>query len=454
MTRHVKWGGTPQEVQPLLLAAIQEAVERGASAYLRFLACKTDSWFPVFGRVDLARTGDYQLGPRHIYKNIAALSEMLPGAEFYERIKLALTGEPFLCEGVQLERHSMHAGWGNSIHDAFKYCPWPTVVFNASASKYAPPVIEPPLAASGQPLFTDFDELRGLVTGFQDYVPGIDARAQNIHLMIWDYRGRIASLQYSSPSLRISLDGDDMSSMTLSGRVVSQAGLIRIDEPAKQELVRDISSEPKDIELALVKDDEVIDYLREGPYSHGPSRLTLVGRERPTDRDELTRTLLLGGESDRVEFKPWMGLGNPKMQELMETAIAFANTRGGTIIVGVDDHGEPLGGHGVYKALKHRRSGKMGPVRKESPDLSELREAIRLYGIEIKDFIQKNSNKTIPIEIASARVLELEVLILEIEKGPDRPYATAEPMNDVWVRVSATNRRASPYAIAEMSSRE
>ena len=50
------------------------------------------------------------------------------------------------------------------------------------------------------------------------------------------------------------------------------------------------------------------------------------------------KKLLLSGESETVEFKTSFG------KEAIETLVAFANTKGGTILIGVNDKGEVAGG--------------------------------------------------------------------------------------------------------------
>ena len=49
------------------------------------------------------------------------------------------------------------------------------------------------------------------------------------------------------------------------------------------------------------------------------------------------KELLLSGESETVEFKTSFG------KEAIETLVAFANTKGGTILIGVNDKGEVAG---------------------------------------------------------------------------------------------------------------
>ena len=51
------------------------------------------------------------------------------------------------------------------------------------------------------------------------------------------------------------------------------------------------------------------------------------------------KTDLAGGETDTVEFKPFMEPKNKKESEFIKTVVAFANTFGGRIYVGADDDG-------------------------------------------------------------------------------------------------------------------
>jgi len=49
--------------------------------------------------------------------------------------------------------------------------------------------------------------------------------------------------------------------------------------------------------------------------------------------------IIKGGESETVEFKRSLA----ETREIIETVCAFANTKGGVIIVGIDDEGEIKG---------------------------------------------------------------------------------------------------------------
>lgn len=53
---------------------------------------------------------------------------------------------------------------------------------------------------------------------------------------------------------------------------------------------------------------------------------------------EAIQTLLRAGEGETLEFKERFGA------DVIETAVAFANTRGGSILISVRDKGRPTGG--------------------------------------------------------------------------------------------------------------
>ena len=62
------------------------------------------------------------------------------------------------------------------------------------------------------------------------------------------------------------------------------------------------------------------------------------------------------GENEIREFKPFISPFDPKENELVKAVVAFANTAGGRLIVGVDDEGVPMGLAEARKQFKDNRS--------------------------------------------------------------------------------------------------
>lgn len=124
-----------------------------------------------------------------------------------------------------------------------------------------------------------------------------------------------------------------------------------------------------------------------------------------TEHDILA--VLAQGENSSVEFKTC----RVRPDALAKEMAAFANTSGGLILVGIDDDGTVAG----FDDDKNYEEWSMNIARTSvSPALS--------------------------IEYQSLEIAGKHIAILNIPKGPDKPYQVAE---QYFVRVGSTNRRAT-----------
>ena len=129
--------------------------------------------------------------------------------------------------------------------------------------------------------------------------------------------------------------------------------------------------------------------------------------------------LLRHSESTTLEFK--RDLSSP--EKILRAVVAFANTSGGTILIGVDDATRDV--RGIRNA------------RKEEERLTSL----------ISDSI---SPQLVP-NVELLRYREEVVLGVEVYPSPQRPhYVGDSPETGAYVRVGSTNRRADGDLIAEM----
>ena len=130
--------------------------------------------------------------------------------------------------------------------------------------------------------------------------------------------------------------------------------------------------------------------------------------------------LLRSPEGKTVEFK--RDLSSPR--KIVRTAVAFANSAGGAIVIGVEDGSRTVAG---------------------VPDALDAEE--RLSSI-LSDSIEP---RLVPeIEIVAWRNLQL--LVATIYPGPSRPYrVAAEGAAGVYVRVGSTNRRSDERLAAELA---
>lgn len=136
------------------------------------------------------------------------------------------------------------------------------------------------------------------------------------------------------------------------------------------------------------------------------------------------------GENESREFKPFIVPTDAKELEIVRTAVAFANTDGGTIFVGVDNEGVPLG---VGQARKCFKS--------ENPIDAQL--------ARLKVLIRENTQPVPSIACRIATVSGQPIIMLEIEKS-EAVCSTHD--NRAYVRRGATNRLADPRTELPSSS--
>ena len=125
---------------------------------------------------------------------------------------------------------------------------------------------------------------------------------------------------------------------------------------------------PKALELQCIPQDE--DLWKIENYEHFlEERRNLLAKQMNAFLEKITETevivapvsleeLIAEGESDELEFKSTLrwdlkeGIMNKKLEEvILKTVAAFANSQGGTLLIGVDDDGQVLGLEPDYMSL-------------------------------------------------------------------------------------------------------
>jgi hypothetical protein len=140
------------------------------------------------------------------------------------------------------------------------------------------------------------------------------------------------------------------------------------DEPAADYLKPVKTSFPKALELQCIPEDEEL-WSIENYEMFLETRRKMLAKHLNTFLDKITATeetvapvsleeMIAEGESDELEFKSTLrwdlreALVNRKLEEvIMKTVAAFANSDGGTLLVGVGDNGDVLGLEPDYHSL-------------------------------------------------------------------------------------------------------
>jgi hypothetical protein len=143
-------------------------------------------------------------------------------------------------------------------------------------------------------------------------------------------------------------------------------------------------------------------------------------RERPEEPIAATRglqRLLRNGEGERTEFKQDLSSANTRTR-LARTVAAFANGAGGTVVVGVDDEGNPIG-----------------------CNKRETRDAVT-------DVIRNTVEPPPPFRVTSQAVKGTPLVVVTVLPGSDGPYRAKRV---VTIRLQATTRDAVSSEIRDIS---
>jgi len=160
----------------------------------------------------------------------------------------------------------------------------------------------------------------------------------------------------------------------------------------------------------ITESGELIDDVDLSPGYYG--RYANVVYEVPED---LVHSLTMQGEGERLEFKSEIS------EEFYETIIAFANGEGGTVLLGIGNHGEVIG----YK--RNREEVDNGIMNSCEP---------RISGIEVE-----------VVEIGGT-----PIMMVKVPKGPNPPYMR-RGKGTVFLRHGATDAPASRADLDELTRR-
>ena len=164
-------------------------------------------------------------------------------------------------------------------------------------------------------------------------------------------------------------------------------------------------------------------------------------RDQPDDEDEDVASLIAGGESATVEFKStsrWNVYTKEKDDRmelvLAKTVAGFLNTDGGTLVIGVDDDGEPVGldeDLALMKAPDHDR-----------------------YELWLTDHLQKTLGKPAMTFVSvSFEPYRASTVVVVAVEASDRPVFVNEPKGqrtaDFYVRMGNSTRKLLTDEFAE-----
>ena len=403
------------------LVELREGSYTGCEVKLAMLPLRSVGWGLYVGRMTFSDTRDGE--DRTVdYEGFRLLEAFIPIQEALQTIEnAALSGHlHFGGFDIEIQGHleDNRSSWGYqrpgywaSDGSAFGLR-WPTNMIQLS-QRPDPQLVHPrgPLVTQDLPLYPDISTLLGHQIGHE--VQGT-IFTHSLVILLPNYHGRIKDVQVGMRSIAVQTETHPSRSDGLLVKVFAKAGETIQDEqrlsagPQNYEI--SLPSRPNTWEVALLGDD--------GEYLDGRSPyLASVrgGAHALLDADAI-RQLTMVGENEAIEFK--LLPRDKAYDELVETEVAFSNTAGGIILVGVGDNGQTVGAGGTT------RDSLLSVIR----DKTEPPIASRITRVDVD---------------------EKPVYVVEVSEGGDKPYLLTGK-GVAYVRAGSTDRPATRYELREM----
>lgn len=287
------------------------------------------------------------------------------------------------------------------------------------------------VVAFGQPAWSDAGHAISAWLGVEDWW------SAECRIYVPDLRARLADVRFAADGsvhvcVESSLPGDQLevqlvfaASYPRNHDVGQRGARVTVGEPM-------IFQAPEHAETAtafvVTAANEVLDRidLRRESVEH-----TIAERLALEEQCEID---LAAGEGEEIELKCWITPKDGKEHELLRTIVAFANTRGGRLYLGVRDHDGTLEGRGAFLHTFRSKDGSGA-----SPD-EAAETAAKAW---LRKLVQDKLRRVPPMEVELVQVHGEPVLCVRVETGGERPYATYEG-NEIFIRKGSNNRRPDP----------
>jgi hypothetical protein len=338
---------TPAELT--VLDRVLELLSQRAQSYetgVQTTVCwKTSSgWLNLLTRLDFVRKGEEPATVvAHEYREILIIRRLLSHAEIAALIKrlvlenLLETGH--LTGDLMIQARFSIGGRTRWSHS--EWSRWPSDVFTLeppSGQSWPPDdsliAADAPYYPSLNQVLSDFFAIR--VQGYSQYFRG------QVVIVLSDFRARISKLTVALAHLRADIECGMIPASDLVVKVFAEGQIGRLVQetirPKEPFVQLDLSDKPSFACVALVCE-ATGETLQEKIFREGVSWREPDVVVEPLEPE--IEQLLLTGESETVEFRVQLDKGKP--QRLAKTAAAFANTKGGTLVFGVDDDHHVVG---------------------------------------------------------------------------------------------------------------
>lgn len=265
-----------------------------------------------------------------------------------------------------------------------------------------------PLASPQYPYFPDDESAIKYYAGFDT-----PQRFGDILVFLPNYQIKINKLTIASEHLNLDVTTNGILQEEIIGKLYYE----------KEELIKtenfSIDKNPKSIHIGFIPDmislhllrnnGEILDFRKS--YLKWPSSSKDVVIEvKEGDIIEMIKQ----GENQRVEFKREINKGK---EEFAETAVAFANSEGGAILLGIDDNTNIVG---TYEEKIEER---------------------------VMSILRSRCEPLIEPDIKKITIEDKPIVVIRINEGKNKPYILRD--RGVYIRSGSSDRSASRMELDE-----
>ena len=303
------------------------------------------------------------------------------------------------------------------------YGDWPGQLFEIAPAdrhnSYFPP--EPLVGRNLPPFFDAADAIRDW-TGIP--VNASDSRFGEILLFLPDFTARLRKLAFKAGRLTVNSDFDSSTPLDISVLASDGVSVFRKTNPLRRRQVFRIMESPTLLSAFISgANGSIVDRFAEDRLSTTHERVIFGGAHFSQSLMEIIQR----GESDTVEFKPFVDLADKKKAaEIVKAIISFANTAGGTILLGVGDDAEI---EGIDPHIPHERH----KAAAFQPN----------YFKALRKLLQQKLNRIPVVQMSSEQIGDKTVFVIRVEEGSAKPYFNVQT-NEIFIRRGASDVKPNP----------
>lgn len=411
----------------------RRAVLTGGNGKWKLLCC-TVEWFRCDGEMPVAAS-------TRRYEEAILYEDMLSATQCLE-FATELTNGFVVFDDLRLTREAPLQWRTDLVPPNNEYMASAGLVFGlrighagAHAHAYVAPLLSP-----DQPYYPDFEEAARDWLPFRVYHGSRDGRNDQIFFLLPETRAYVSDARIlDDGTLIVTVAGTQVDQIPLitKGAYWEGTAISHFDARVENSMCRiAVPAHIDRLEYYLIDHDgSVFDFHREDRLSSMSLGKKILGSKQRSLIEQIGMALH-DGEGQRVEFKPFVepeqslgtGANKTKLREIVTTVVAFANTQGGHIYIGVDDDCIPVG---IEQQLKRWAEA---PADEVSVD-----RYLGMLKSKIKGLIQGE------VELHLARTYFNDALIVTVEvlSAAQKPVAVQHDAY-LYARAGASNRKVPP----------